>query len=165
MARWETQVKGLAETLRQLDPKAFRKVLRGAAGPILRPVIRDARQRAPVGKTGKLRRGIRMRVRVKRDLIEVMMLLTAPHGHLVDRGHKIVARGPSRTGLGDRSDDTLSLRRRRIALRSGLLSRRASGGRGFVAGRRFVRAALEAQGGERGLANRLQAELSRALVR
>jgi hypothetical protein len=154
---------GLAAALRAMDPKELRKALRASGKPIMEPIRRDARRFAPKGKMGKLKRGIRWQARVRRDAVEFALLLGAPHSHLVDRGHRIVPRGPGRKGLGDRSRDTIAQRQRRIRLRGALLGRRAAGGRGFVLGRQFTLKALQANGGVPGIVRTLQGILVRQL--
>lgn len=158
MATWEFQVKGLEATLRRFDPKAFRKELRAAAKPLVEPIRKTLRRIAPRGRTGKLRRAFRVRIRTRVGEVEVA-IVAAPHAHLVDRGHAIIPRGPSRQGLGLASQDTLSQRRLRGRLRGALLSRQSGGSQGFVPGRQFTLKALQAHGGEPGIARQLEAIL------
>lgn len=85
--------------------------------------------RAPRGKTGKLSRRIQIRtVRVNQGFVqgvEGQFVVAVPYGHLVARGHRIIARGAQRKGL------RLSKTERKTR-RTALLRRRAAGAIGFV---------------------------------
>ena len=94
------------------------------------------RARAPHGKTGKLARVINVRVTpsnaggVFGSGVQVEFVTAAPYGHLVERGHRIVARGQQRKGFRLSKDE-------RRTRRSALLTRRASAQR-FVPGQHFA---------------------------
>ncbi|HWP38944.1 MAG TPA: hypothetical protein VNL18_15465 [Gemmatimonadales bacterium] len=116
------------ETMERLIPRA------------LTPVAAAARAAAPQGRTGRLRRRP-FEVRTKRGfalgtVITAEIGTRLPYGHLPERGHRIIPRGPQRKGV------PLS-RARRKELRSGLKARRAQGAIGFVPGQFFTRRAWE----------------------
>lgn len=129
---------------------------------VLGPVAVRMQARAPRGKTGKLSRRIDLRVvRVNAGLIQglqVDFVTGVPYGHLVERGHRIIARGPQRKG------QTLT-RAVRKQLRSALLQRRAAGGKGFVPGVHFALRSFQEARGEivQGLEARLRQEVDRAV--
>jgi hypothetical protein len=109
---------------------------------------------APVGKTGKLARRVDVRVsRVNQGFVQGVALdfiVAVPYGHLIARGHRIVARGEQRKGLRLSKGE-------RAMRRSALLERRSRGSLGFVPANPFASATLQedqgaiAQGIEQGL--------------
>lgn len=75
-----------------LDPRALESLLVMAFQDALQPVATLARTLAPRGKTGKLARSIRVRVRRRRGL-EISIFGGVPYSHLVEYGHRLVAGG------------------------------------------------------------------------
>lgn len=112
-----------------------------AAAKAPRPGIR----RRP--RTGRLADSIRIFPGEKDRAHAVVSVGTkVPYAHLVEFGHQIVARGPSRTGLeGGHREDTLATVFRRVSQRRQLLARRAAGAGSFVAARPFLRPAFDEQ--------------------
>lgn len=128
---------------------------------VLRPVAARMQARAPRGKTGKLSRRIDVVIRrVNAGLIqgvEALFVTGVPYGHLVERGHRIVGRGPTRKGR------RLSREERKL-LRRALLQRRLSGGR-FVPGTHFAEHTLREERGAvvQGIESGLTQEMLRAV--
>ncbi len=93
MAEMEKSVEGLSELLAQLDTlpvKLERNVVRWALRKAARDVALPAVQQAvPVGRTGELRKSVRVRVRSDRGLPQAMVTIgnkKAWYGHIVERG-------------------------------------------------------------------------------
>lgn len=129
------------ELERALNPDRWWQALERNAPRALVPVANAMRATAPKGKSGKLSRGFSVIAkRVSQGLIqgiEADIVTKVPYGHLVERGHKNVPRGPQRKGL------KLS-RQRRKELKVALESRRA-GATGFTPGVFFGQRTLEAR--------------------
>ena len=128
-------LKGMDEKLRRLTPEVIRSAIGFAAQTALAPVVADAQSRAPV-RTGKLRQSVQLKTRTNIGQVEVTLGTGVPYGHLLERGHNIVARGPNRKGLAAG-----------VAAR-GLTQRRKQGASGFVAARPFAVPAYQAREAE-----------------
>lgn len=128
------------------------------------------RQRAPVGKTGKLSRRVDIRVvRVSQGFVqgvEVQFGVGVPYGHLVSAGHRIIARGRTQlsvttVGISKRTGrQTVRTRLgRNIFARTELKERRLGGAIGVVPGNPFATGTLQEDAGaivrgiEQGLTN------------
>ena len=89
--------RGIAE---HMAPDRLERVLIKAVQKAMGPVISAVRARAPIGKTsvkkrhlaGMLARSIAFRVRTQHGPLR-MAITAAPHGHLVERGHRLVRGG------------------------------------------------------------------------
>lgn len=143
--------KQLEEALLQLPKELRGPILESALIAGADPVRADAARRA------RQRRGPRRRPEAvqladtikifpgKNDAThaEVDVGTRDPKAHLVEFGHRIVPRGPSRKGLeGRRRDDTPEQLARRRRLRTALRERR-QGVTGTVPARPFLRPALD----------------------
>jgi Bacteriophage HK97-gp10, putative tail-component len=82
----------LDRLLARMQPAQRERTLIRAFSVALRPVVRDAKAIAPVGKTGKLRRSIRVRVR-RRLGLEIDIFVGVPYGYVVEYGHRQVIGG------------------------------------------------------------------------
>lgn len=129
-------ISGVPELSRALDGLRWWDAIERHAPRALTPIVSGLRAVTPKGKTGKLSRGFDMRTkRISQGLIQGVQVdigARVPYGHLIERGHQIIPRGPSRKGG------------KKGALRKALKARRLAGSRGFVPGRFFARRALEA---------------------
>lgn len=129
-------IEGVPEIRRRLDAERWWAAIEHVVPRALAPLLARLRGAAPHGRTGRLARGgfdISLR-RMGSGLIHGLQVAVGarqPYAHLVDRGHRIIPRGPTR------KSGSLS-RRDRASLRSGLKTRRAAGARGMVPGRHFV---------------------------
>lgn len=130
-------ISGVPELSRALDGDRWWAAIERHAPRALAPVVHSLRAAAPKGKTGKLSRGFDTRTkRINQGFIQGVQVdigARVPYGHLVERGHKIIPRGPQRKG-----------RPRSRSFAVALKARRAAGSRGFVPGRFFARDAVEA---------------------
>ena len=89
--------KGIAE---HMAPDRLERVLIKAVQKAMGPVVSAVRARAPIGKTstkkrhlaGMLARSIKFRVRTQHGPLR-MAIVGAPHGHLVEGGHRLVRGG------------------------------------------------------------------------
>jgi len=133
-------ISGVPELQRALDPNRWWAAIERNAPRALAPVVNAMRSAAPKGRTGKLARGFDTRTkRINQGLIQGVQVdigSRVPYGHLVERGHKIIARGPGRSGA------------KKGALRTALKARRSAGAIGFVAGRFFGQRTLQARGAQ-----------------
>lgn len=144
------------ELERALEPSVWWTAIERNVPRALAPVAVAMKGTAPKGKTGKLSRGFDIRAkRVNQGFIQGVQAeigSRTPYGHLVERGHQIIARGPGRKVLGDLekfgSWGTARLREKRAAFRSALKARRAAGPIGFVPGRFFGRGTMESHRGQ-----------------
>lgn len=129
------------ELERALNPDRWWQAIERNTPRALMPVASAMRGTAPRGKSGKLARGFSVIARrVSQGLIqgvEANIVTKAPYGHLVERGHRNVPRGPQRKGL------KLS-RQRRKELKVALEARR-TGATGFTPGVFFGQEALESR--------------------
>ncbi|MGH2406183.1 MAG: HK97 gp10 family phage protein, partial [bacterium] len=134
-------IDGLPELSRKLDAVAWWQHLERIIPRALTPVLVEARARMPRGRTGKLLRGgLETRTERRQGGIQVAVGARVPYGHLVEAGHRLVARGGGRGFAPSR--------RRRAELRSALKARRARGAIGQVAGRPFLGPAYQARAAE-----------------
>jgi hypothetical protein len=85
-------IEGLSAIREKLDPQRFREAIRVVAQDAFAPLVEEARAAAPV-RTGKLAASIRVEMRDKGADFEVLLGTGVPYGHLVERGHRIAARG------------------------------------------------------------------------
>jgi hypothetical protein len=96
--------------------------------------------RAPHGKSGKLSRRVDVRVtRINQGFVqgvEADFIVAVRYGHLVARGHRIVARDAQRKGLRLSKGE-------RATRRSALLERRGRGSLGFVPANPFAAGTLQ----------------------
>lgn len=133
-------VSGVPELRRALDADRWWAAIERHAPRALVPVANAMRSAAPKGKTGKLARGFDVRAkRINQGFIqgvEVDIGARVPYGHLIERGHRIIARGPGRKGG------------KKGALRKALKARRLAGGQGFVSGTFFARTTMENLSGQ-----------------
>ncbi|HWO88451.1 MAG TPA: HK97-gp10 family putative phage morphogenesis protein [Gemmatimonadales bacterium] len=143
------RVEGLRElrqSLRELGPQMSERVLSGALRAAAADVEAEIRSRAPVASArhrrgkqpGELLRSIRTTVEWQSsEEARVSVGPRVPYGHLVEAGHAIVPRGPTRRGrkLGKEG---------RARLRALLKARQASGAIGRAQARPFVGPAWEA---------------------
>lgn len=135
---------------------AVQKVL----GKTLDPIAAQMAARAPKGRTGKLSRRIAVVLkRMNSGLIqgvEADFVTGVKYGHLVERGHRIVARGPNRR--------TRMTREERRDLRRALLRRRLQA-QGFVPANPFAENVLKEQrsGIITGIESGLKQEIDRAV--
>jgi len=135
-------ISGDRELSRALDPERWWAALERNAPRALTPVVRSLRAAAPKGRTGKL--GRRFETRTKRirqgfiQGVEVGIGALVPYGHLVESGHNIIARGPTRKGKK-------LTRAARASARTGLKERRAAGAIGHVPGVFFALKALQSR--------------------
>lgn len=127
-------IQGVEKAAAGHDPRRWQDALERALPIAYQPVLSESQSRAPRGRTGKLAASVRLQIRrISQGLIagiEVLLGTGVRYGHLVERGHQIIPRGPSRSGRLTRG--------RRAELRSGLKVRRAQGAVGFVPGRPFM---------------------------
>jgi hypothetical protein len=149
-------IEGIPELERALDPNLWWDALERALPEAVEPVRVEMVSRAPV-RSGKLANSITVTIRrMSQGFIrgvEALFGTGVPYGHLVEKGHKIIARGPSRSGL---------TKTKRAALRSGLIARRAAGAIGFVQARPFAEPA--AVGHEAEVIARIEASMRMQLV-
>jgi hypothetical protein len=135
------EVVNLAELQQRLNPVLWYAALERVAPRALVLLAADLRGRAPRGRTGKLARGFDVRARrIDRGLVQGVQAevgARVPYGHLVAEGHRVIPRGPARSG---------TTRSQRASLRSGLKARRAAGAIGFVPGNPFVLQAVAERG-------------------
>ena len=140
------------ELQRSLDPDAWWRAIERNVPRALTPVAAAMKAAAPKGKSGKLSRNFEViSRRVSQGFIqgvEADIVTKVPYGHLVERGHKIIARGPGRRVLRDLEKiggpwATARLREKRAAFRRSLKERQAAGAIGFVQGRFFGQRTLE----------------------
>lgn len=134
------RIDGVEKIQRALDANRWWQAIERHAPRAFTSMIPALKAAAPKGKTGKLSRGFDIRAkRIAQTLIsgvEVDIGARVPYGHLVERGHQIIARGPGRKGS------------KRGVLRKALKARRLAGSQGFVPGR-FFGAGVVATHGER----------------
>lgn len=136
------------------DGRQFWGVVAGILSRALRSTAATMQGRAPHGKTGKLARRVDVRVtRVNQGLVQGVQadfIVAVPYGHLVSRGHRIIARGAPRQGIKLSKGE-------RATRRTALLRRRGAGAIGFVPANPFATATLQedeghiVQGIEQGL--------------
>lgn len=131
-------IEGLDEMERVLQPEVFWAAIVRLIPRALVPILVDMKARAPRGRTGKLGRGFDVQLEpVAQGLVqgvEATIGARVPYGHLIERGHRVIARGPSRKG-----------RKLVRGARRALKLRRQAGGIGFVAPRPFALPAVVAQ--------------------
>jgi hypothetical protein len=147
-------LRGIDETLRRLgQPEVLREAIGFSAQTALEPVVENARALAS-RRSGKMSKSIRLQTRHNIEQVEVTLGTGVPYGHLIEKGHFIVPRGPSRRGLGKPRDDTAEQAKQRRQLRSGLRERqerglraREQGLQGFVKARAFAEPAYRAHEG------------------
>lgn len=135
MATFESVViEGLPELERTFSPETFWAAIERLIPRAFLPVTVDMRGRAPRGRSGKLGRGFDVQVRrVAQGFVQGILAVIGarvPYGHLVEFGHRIIARGPGRKGLKNRLQ--------RGQARTALKARRLAGPRGFVSPRPFA---------------------------
>lgn len=127
------------------EGRKFWDVVAGLAARGAQVTARKIQSRAPVGKSGKLSRRVDVRVtRVNQGFVQGVQLdfiVAVPYGHLVSRGHRIIARGEQRLGLKLSKAD-------RASRRAGLLRRRGAGAIGFVPPNPFATATLQEDEGQ-----------------
>jgi hypothetical protein len=127
---------------RLLDGRALWDVLERQAPRAMRSLLPELKARAPRGKTGKLARSFEVRARRKSGLaggIEVALGSRVPYAHLVEFGHRIIARGRTRFTAGFRGPRGLRGRER-----TALKIRRAAGSGRRVPGRFFATQTIQA---------------------
>ena len=126
------------------DGRRFWDVVAGLLPRAARPTASRMQLRAPHGKTNKLSRRVDVRVtRVNQGLVQgvgVDFIVAVPYGHLVARGHRIIARGAQRQGLKLSKGE-------RATRRTALLRRRGQGSTGFVPANPFASATLQEEEG------------------
>lgn len=131
-------IDGLDALKRATDPDRWWAALERNAPRAFAPMAKAIQSAAPKGRTGKLSRGFDVRAkRISQGFIQGVQVdigARVPYGHLVERGHRIIARGPGRKGgrLG--------------VLRKALKARRLAGGTGFVPGQFFAQRTFDVQG-------------------
>jgi len=137
----------IAELQRRLSPARWWAAIERNATRVLMPLAARLKTTAPRGKTGKLGRGFDVRAKpVHQGLIqgvEASVGARVPYGHLVSRGHRIIARGATRFTTGARAmKGNPALRGRE---RTALKLRRQGEALGFVPGDPFVEQAVAAE--------------------
>lgn len=119
--------RALAEALRQLPGELSADILAGAVRGAAEPIARSAAARARK-RSGKLARSITVKLTEHtRDRATALIGVGVRYSHLIEFGHRVVARGPGRGTLGGRPRaDTPAQAARRQALRSALVARRSA---------------------------------------
>lgn len=140
-------VSGVPELSRALDSTRWWAAIERHAPRALTPTVNALRSAAPKGKTGKLSRGFDTRTkRISQGFIQGVQVdigARVPYGHLIERGHKIIARGPTRFTKAARAmKGNAALRK---AGRTALKARRLAGSQGFVPGTFFARRTLQSR--------------------
>lgn len=127
------------------DGRRFWDVVAGLMSRVTRATAGKMQARAPHGKSGKLSRRVDVRVvRVNQGFVQGVQadfVVAVPYGHLVSRGHKIIARGAQRKGLKLTKAD-------RATRRTALLRRRGEGAIGSVPANPFATGALQEDEGQ-----------------
>lgn len=150
-------IEGIPPLAKALDGERFWALIERHAPRAMSSVANRLKGLAPKGKSGKLSRGFDVRAkRIRQGLIQGIQVdigARVPYGHLVERGHNVIPRGPGRKGLSavalsEKGPRGKLLRGRRAELRKALLARRASGPIGRVPGRFFARSELTRSAGE-----------------
>ena len=78
------------DTLKQLPLAVIQKIERTGLRKSLRPVYEEVLRRVPVGATGNLKKGIKLRVKKYGTIIRGEVVSLAQHSHLVELGHRII---------------------------------------------------------------------------
>jgi hypothetical protein len=162
------RIDGLERAIRATEPDRWWAAIERNAPRAAAPILRALQAAAPKGRTGKLSRGFDARTkRIQQGFVQGVQLdigSRVPYGHLVERGHKIIPRGPTRfrRGIGNVSAmsgaQLLELLNRvgvaefqrrgalqkKSSARADLLRRRAGGPQGFVPGQFFAQRTFEA---------------------
>jgi hypothetical protein len=129
-------ITGVEEARRKLDRARWWDALMRIAPRSLLPTAAKLKGRAPVGETGKLSRGFDVRAkRISQGFIQGVQAeigARVGYGHLVARGHKIVARGATRFTFGGTARTRIASRALLGTERSKLKARRAGPAIGFV---------------------------------
>ena len=88
--------KELDATLKQLTPKTRQKVSRTGMRNAIKILEAGVKTNVPIGETGNLHDGIRIKTRLNRDrTMYAEVEVNAPHAHLVEYGHRMI------TSLGE----------------------------------------------------------------
>jgi len=139
-------ITGVEEARRKLVSARFWDALLRIAPRALLPTAAKLKSRAPIGETGKLSRGFDVRAkRISRGLIRGVQAeigARVSYGHLVARGHKIIARGATRYTFGGTARTRIASRALLGIERSKLKARRAGIAIGFVPPNPFVVATM-----------------------
>lgn len=88
-------IKLAVENMRALPIEIAQKIEKSVLKKALEPVFNDAVRRVPVGETGNLAKGIRLRIKRVGQNFYGEVVSTAQHSHLVELGHKLM-RGPKK---------------------------------------------------------------------
>jgi hypothetical protein len=150
-------VTGAEEARRKMVPARWWAALLGIAPRALTPTAAKLKSRAPRGRSGKLSRGFDVRAKpIHQGFIQGVQAeigARVSYGHLVTRGHQVIARGRGRGTKGAQiGNRTVTRNRMRggfvvservtLAVRSTraaeLKARRAAGALGFVPGNPFA---------------------------
>lgn len=83
-------LQAILTSLKELPNEVAQRIERKAMKRALQPLYDEAVRRAPVGDTGNLANGIRIRFRIGGKTLYGEVATTAPHSHLVEYGHRIV---------------------------------------------------------------------------
>jgi hypothetical protein len=138
----------IAQLQRRLTPARWWAAIERNAPRVLVPTAARLKTTAPRGKSGKLSRGFDVRAKpVRQGLVQGVQAeigARVRYGHLVSRGHQIIARGATRFTFSGTARKAIPGRAVLAAERSKLKARRAAGAIGFVAGDPFVEQAVAA---------------------
>lgn len=139
-------IEGVEDIRRKLNADRWWAALLRIAPRALIPTASKLKSRAPVGETGKLSRGFDVRAkRISQGFIRGVQAeigARVSYGHLVARGHRIIARGATRFTFSGTARTRIGARAVLGIERSKLKARRAGMAIGFVPGNPFAIAAV-----------------------
>lgn len=90
----EIEISGMNEILQKLETlpdKVVQKIERGALKKALQPIFDQMLSLIPVGETGNLANSAKIVTRTRKGRISGRIQVNAPHAHLVEYGHRMVA--------------------------------------------------------------------------
>lgn len=135
-------VTGIEEARRRLQPARWWAALLHIAPRALLPTAAKLKSRAPKGETGKLSRGFDVRAKaINQGFISGVQAeigARVRYGHLVARGHRIIARGKTRFTFSGTARKPIPGRAVLAAERRKLKARRLGVAIGFVPANPFA---------------------------
>ena len=84
------QLEAAVQALKLMPDEVMKRIERGGLRKSLKPIYDDVLRRVPVGETGNLKKGIKLRVKRYGQIMRGEVVSLAQHSHLVELGHRIV---------------------------------------------------------------------------